>query len=106
LVWLDAALANDIFNAASPVSSGTVAVTVVDGLYQEDVATVPVVEPAVQPDVPKPEEAATQALSIPTLHPRRKIMPLMHVHSSCGSLGQQAVRDIGFAWFCQGFNSK
>ena len=63
LVWLDAALANDIFNAASPVSSGTVAVTVVDGLYQEDVATVPVVEPAVQPDVPKPEEAATQALS-------------------------------------------
>ena len=30
----------------------------------------------------------------------------MHVHSSCGSLGQQAVRDIGFAWLCQGFNSK
>ena len=53
---------------ASPINSGTAAVTVVDGLYQEDVAIVPVVEPAVQPDVPKPEEASTQALSISTLH--------------------------------------
>ena len=68
MVWLDAALANDIFNAASPVNSGTAAVTVVDGLYQEDVVIVPAVEPAVQPDVPKPEEASTQALSISTLH--------------------------------------
>ena len=84
---------------ASPINSGTAAVTVVDGLYQEDVAIVPAAEPAVQPDVQKPEEASIQALSIPTLHPRRKIMPLMHVHSSCGSLGQQAVivRDIGFS---------
>ena len=63
LVWLDAALANDIFNAASPVNSGTAAVTVVDGLYQEDVVIVPAVEPAVQPNVPKPEETSTQALS-------------------------------------------
>ena len=53
---------------ASPVKSGTAAATVVDGLYQEDVAIVPAVEPAVQPDVPKPEEASTQALSISTLH--------------------------------------
>ena len=54
---------------ASPINSGTAAVTVVHGLYQEDVANVPAVEPAVQPDVPKPEEASTQALSLPTLHP-------------------------------------
>jgi hypothetical protein len=53
---------------ASPINSGTAAVTVVDGLYQEDVAIVPAGEPAVQPDVPKPEEASTQALSISTLH--------------------------------------
>jgi hypothetical protein len=84
-------------------------VTVVDGLYQEDVAIVPAVEPAVQPDVQKPEEASIQALSSSTLHSFHcmdveaatccKIMPLMHVHSSCGSLGQQAVivRDIGFS---------
>ena len=42
--------------------------TLVDGLYEEDVAIAPVVEPAVQADVPKPEEASTQALSSPTLH--------------------------------------
>ena len=54
---------------ASPINSGTAAVTVVYGLYQEDVAKVPAVEPAVQPDVPKPEEVSTQALSLPTLHP-------------------------------------
>ena len=35
--------------------------TVVDGLYQEDVANVLAVEPAVQPDVSKPEETSTQA---------------------------------------------
>ena len=39
----------------------TVAVTVVDGLYQEDVANVLAVEPAVQPDVSKPEDTSTQA---------------------------------------------
>ena len=43
--------------------------TAVDGLYQEDAATPTVFEPAVQPDVPKPEEASTQALSSATLHP-------------------------------------
>ena len=53
---------------ASPVKSGTAAATVVDGLYQEDVAIVPAVEPAVQPEVPKPEEVSTQALSSSTLH--------------------------------------
>ena len=43
--------------------------TAVDGLYQEDAATATVFEPAVQPDVPKPEEASTQALSSAALHP-------------------------------------
>ena len=51
-----------------PVDAGTAAVTVVDGLFQEDAAIAPAVGPAVQPDVPKPEEASTQALSSPTLH--------------------------------------
>ena len=50
-----------------PVDAGTAAVTVVDGLFQEDAAIAPVVGPAVQPDVPTPEEASTQALSIPML---------------------------------------
>ena len=42
--------------------------TAVDGLYQED-GGAPVVEPTVQPDVPKPEEASTEALSSATLQP-------------------------------------
>ena len=54
---------------ASPVNSGTASVTAVDGLYQEDVAIAPVVEPAVQPADPKPEEVSTQALSSATPHP-------------------------------------
>ena len=58
-----------MFNAASPIKSRTAAVTAVDGLYQEDAATPTVFEPAVQPDVPKPEEASTQALSSAALHP-------------------------------------
>ena len=58
-----------MFNAASPIKSRTAAVTAVDGLYQEDAATTTVFEPAVQPDVPKPEEASTQALSSAALHP-------------------------------------
>ena len=57
-----------MFNAASPIKSRTAAVTA-DGLYQEDVAVAPVVEPAVQPDVPKQEEGSTQALSSATPHP-------------------------------------
>ena len=56
-----------MFNAASPIKSRTAAVTA-DGLYQEDVAVALVVEPAVQPDVPKQEEASTQALSSARLH--------------------------------------
>ena len=56
-------------NAASPINSRTAAVTAVDGLYQEDVAIAPVVEPAVQPADPKPEEVSTQALSSATPHP-------------------------------------
>ena len=58
-----------MFNAASPIKSRTAAVTAVDGLYQEDAATPTVFEPAVQPDVPKPEEASTEALSSAALHP-------------------------------------
>ena len=95
LVWLDAALANDIFNAASPVNSGTAAVTVVDGLYQEDVVIVPAVEPAVQPDVPKPEEASTQALSIPTLHPRH----CMDVETAIFSQNHATDACTLFLWF-------
>ena len=57
-----------MFNAASPIKSRTAAVTA-DGLNQEDVAVAPVVEPAVQPDVPKQEEGSTQALSSATPHP-------------------------------------
>ena len=34
--------------------------------HQEDVAIAPVVEPAIQPDVPKAAESSSQALSIPS----------------------------------------
>ena len=80
---------------ASPINSGIAAVTVVDGLYQEDVAIVPAVEPAVQPDVPKPEEAATQALSIPTLHPRH----CMDVETAIFSQNHATDACTLFLWF-------
>ena len=69
---------------ASPVKSGTAAATVVDGLYQEDVAIVPAVEPAVQPEVPKPEEVSTQALSSSTLHSFHFHCMNKHIYCNCG----------------------
>ena len=56
-----------MFNATSPVNGGTAAVTAVDGLYEEDAAIVPAVEPAAQADISKPEEASTQAPALPTI---------------------------------------
>ena len=57
-----------MFNATSPVNGGTAAVTAVDGLYEEDAAIVPAVEPADQADISKPEDGSIQALSNALLH--------------------------------------
>ena len=78
--------------------------TAVDGLYQEDVAVAPV--------VPKPEEASAQALSVQRyiffivwmykLQNGCKLMPMMHVASSCCSRWAMGSKRYSF---CLGFNS-
>ena len=57
-----------MYNATSPVNGGTAAVTAVDGLYEEDAATVSAVDPVAQADISKPEEVSIQALSNALLH--------------------------------------
>ena len=87
-----------MLNAANPFNIGAAAVIAVDELYQEDVANVPVVEPAVRADVPKPEKASTQALSSATLH-RIHVWGYLDVFSrmrskgpfQCGGLGVEGV---------------
>ena len=80
-------------------------------MYQEDVAIAPVVGPAVQPDVPKPAEASSQAFSSPPLrlHPFHWMYKLQYyaifsqndasdacnnVGSSCWPTRQQAIKGI------------